>query len=147
MTAHHLAQLNIAKMKYAMDTPEMGEFVANLENINSLADGSAGFIWRLQTDEGDATAIDFFGADVLVNMSVWREVDSLHQFVYRSAHKQILARRKEWFEPMLESYSVLWWIPVGSIPTIEQAGGRLESLQTRGPNSQAFTFKQLFGPD
>ena len=146
MTKHHLAQLNIAKLKYAIDDPALSEFVDNLEIINALADESSGFVWRLQTEEGDATDIDFFGPDYLVNMSVWEDVDCLRQFVYRSAHNKILARRREWFDHMLEAYQVLWWIPADTIPTLEQAAARLESLQTTGPGSMAFIFKKIFDP-
>ena len=146
MIDYHLAQLNIAKMKFDIDSPELADFVARLEDVNALADASPGFVWRLQTDTGDATAIDFFGTDTLVNMSVWQNIESLHDYVYRSNHKEVLARRKEWFERMQEAYSVLWWIPAGSIPTLEEAAQRLEQLQNRGPSATAFTFKQMFPP-
>lgn len=144
MSAYHLAQLNIAKMKYAIDSPEMAEFVARLEDVNALADESPGFVWRLQTEQGDATAIDYFGADTLVNMSLWQNIESLHNYVYRSAHNEVMAQRKLWFERMPEVYSVLWWVPPGSIPTIEQAAERLDNLRKQGPTVRAFTFKQIF---
>ena len=144
MSAFHLAQLNIAKMKFAIDSPELADFVARLEDINALADDSPGFVWRLQTEEGDATAIDDFGPDYLVNMSVWETVDSLHDYVYRTAHTEVMALRKQWFDRMEEAYSVLWWIPARTIPTVEQAGERLQSLRKKGPTTEAFTFKQIF---
>jgi hypothetical protein len=144
VTEFHLAQLNIAKMKFAMDAPELADFVARLEDINALADESPGFVWRLQTDEGDATAIDYFGPDYLVNMSVWADVDSLYRYVYRSAHNEVMAQRKLWFDRMLEVYSVLWWIPAGTVPTIAQADERLQRLRQNGPTAEAFTFKQIF---
>jgi len=144
VSAYHLAQLNIAKMKYAIDSPEMAEFVARLEDVNALADESPGFVWRLQTEQGDATAIDYFGADTLVNMSLWQDIESLYSYVYRSAHNEVMAQRKLWFERMLEVYSVLWWVPSGSIPTIEQAAERLDNLRKQGPTVRAFTFKQVF---
>jgi hypothetical protein len=143
---HHLAQLNVAKMKYAIDDPRMAEFVARLDDINALADAAPGFVWRLQTDDGDATAIDYFGSGYLVNMSVWRDVESLRDYAFRSAHRTVLARRREWFDQMAEVYSVLWWIPAGAIPTLEEAAGRLAILRERGPGAQAFSFKQLFDP-
>jgi hypothetical protein len=133
-------------MKYSADSPELADFVDNLERINELAEQSAGFVWRLQTDEGDATEIDFFGANMLVNMSVWTDVGSLHKFVFRSAHTHIMARRKEWFNRLSETYSVLWWIPAGRVPDLEEARDRLECLQSNGPTPRAFTFKQTFDP-
>ncbi|MGB5329674.1 MAG: DUF3291 domain-containing protein [Gammaproteobacteria bacterium] len=144
MSAYHLAQLNIAKMKFAIDAPELADFVARLEDINALADESPGFVWRLQTEDGDATAIDHFGPDSLVNMSVWTDVESLHNYVYRSAHNEVMALRKQWFDRMLEVYSVLWWIPAGTVPTIAQADERLQCLRQKGPTAEAFTFKQIF---
>ena len=139
-----LAQLNVAKMKYAFDDPRMQEFIDRLEDINALADHAPGFVWRLQTDEGDATAIDFFGVDTLVNMSVWEDMESLHGYVYRSAHNEVMAQRKLWFDRVEAAYSVLWWVPAGHIPTIEEAAERLDLLRERGPSARAFTFKQSF---
>jgi len=147
VSAHQLAQLNIAKMKYGFEDPELADFVAALDHINALADESPGFVWRLQTDEGDATAIDFFGPDYLVNMSVWQDVESLRDYAFRSAHKNVLARRNEWFDRMDEAYAVLWWVPAGTIPTLEDASARLDSLRRLGPTARAFTFKQLFDPE
>jgi hypothetical protein len=144
MIKHHIAQLNIAKMKYSIDSPEFSGFVDKLNEVNALADKSPGFIWRLQTEQGDATGIDFFGADMLVNMSVWESIETLHSYVYRSMHNKVLAQRKQWFEPMQQAYSVLWWTPAGAIPTIEDAGERLDELRRTGPNPNAFTFKQVF---
>ena len=146
MSRYHLAQLNIAKMKFGIDTPEMSDFVARLDDINALADAAPGFVWRLQTDDGDAVGIDYFGTDALVNMSVWKDIDSLHRYVYRSAHNEVMALRKQWFDRMIESYSVLWWIAEGHIPPLDEASERLECLRRQGPSATAFTFKQVFDP-
>ncbi|MCP4335987.1 MAG: DUF3291 domain-containing protein [Gammaproteobacteria bacterium] len=142
-----IAQLNVARLKFEFDDPRMQEFIDRLEDINALADRAPGFVWRLQTDEGDATAIDFFGADTLVNMSVWEDLESLHGYVYRSAHNEVMARRKLWFDRVESAYSVLWWVPAGHIPTIEEAAERLDLLREQGPSARAFTFKQSFPVD
>lgn len=147
MASYQLAQLNIARMKFPIDDPRMAEFVAQLEDVNALADRAPGFVWRLQTEDGDATAVDFFGPDLLVNMSVWQDVESLRDYAFRSAHKAVLSRRAEWFDKMQEAYSVMWWIPSGSLPTLEEAAERLQILRQQGPSARAFTFKNLFGPD
>ena len=144
MNKFQLAQLNIAKMKYPIDSPELRDFVDNLDNINALADDSPGFIWRLQTDEGDATGIDFFGDDTLVNMSIWKDVESLHSYVYRSAHNKIMSRRKEWFHRVDKAYTVLWWIVAGTIPSLEEARDKLELLILQGPTTEAFSIKHAF---
>ena len=146
MSRYQLAQLNIAQMKFAIDHPGMSDFVARLDHINALADAAPGFVWRLQTDDGDATGIDYFGADTLVNMSVWKDIESLHGYVYRSAHTEVMALRKQWFERMIESYSVLWWIAEGQLPALEEASERLECLREQGPSARAFNFKQAFDP-
>ena len=146
MAEYHLAQLNIARMKFPLDAPEMAGFVERLEDINALADRAPGFVWRLQTEDGDATAIDDFGADYLVNMSVWRDLESLRDFAFRSAHREVLAQRHDWFDVMDEACSVLWWIDAGSIPTLDEAGARLDTLRRDGPTPRAFTFGRTFGP-
>ena len=144
MTNKNLAQLNIAKLAAPLESPQLKDFVDNLERINLLAEASPGFVWRLQTVDGDATSIDYFGSEYIVNMSVWQDVESLHNFVYRTAHAPIMARRKEWFDRMSEAYQVLWWIPVGHEPTVEEADERLTHLRENGPTEFAFTFKKQF---
>lgn len=147
MADYNLAQLNIAQLKFPLETPEMADFVARLEDINALADSAPGFVWRLQTDDGDATGIDFFGADVLVNLSLWRDLDALRDFAFRSAHRELLARRREWFETLDQAYAVLWWLPAGRLPILQEAAERLEWLRRDGPGPRAFTFGKSFPPD
>ena len=147
MPEYQLAQLNLAKMKFPLDDPRMREFVERLEAINALADNAPGFVWRLQSEDGDATAIDFFGADTLVNMSVWQDIDSLRDYAFRSAHKDVLGRRHQWFERVRQPCSVLWWIKAGRHPTLKQAAARLERLRRDGPGPQAFTFKHTCAPE
>jgi len=148
MSRYELAQLNIAVMKEPLESPGMADFVANLERINALAEASGGFVWRLQTQEGDATALRPMGENTLVNMSVWQDVASLSTFVYRSAHVEIMRRRAEWFERMKDAYVVLWWVPKGHRPSMEEASAKLARLRTMGPTPEAFTFRQAFAaPD
>ena len=146
MAAYELAQLNIAIMKEPLDSPVMAEFVGNLERINALAETSPGFVWRLQTEEGDASALRPLGDETLVNMSVWRDMESLHQYVYQSAHVEIMRRRKEWFSRMREAYAVLWWVREGHRPSLAEAIGKLEQLRAGGPTPAAFTFRHAFPP-
>jgi hypothetical protein len=146
MSAYELAQLNIAVMKEPLESPGMADFVANLDRINALAETSPGYVWRLQSDEGDATAFRPLGDMTLVNMSVWKDVESLNRYVYRSAHAEIMRRRQEWFEKMKEAFVVLWWIPAGHRPGIEEAIAKLEHLRAHGPTVDAFTFRKAFPP-
>ncbi len=124
----------------------MAEFVANLDRVNALAEHSPGFVWRLKDDAGNAAAMRPIGPDRLVNMSVWQDIDALRAFVFKSGHVEIMRRRAEWFERMIEAYLVLWWVPAGHLPSIEEAMARLERLREQGPTAHAFTFRTTFAP-
>jgi len=147
MSAYELAQLNIGIIRGPMDSPVMAEFAANLARINALADAASGFVWRLQTEAGDATAVrPFDDPNMLLNMSVWRDLESLRQYVYASAHVEIMRRRREWFARMDEAYLVLWWVPRGHRPSIAEALARLAALRARGAHPEAFTFGAHYPP-
>jgi len=143
----HLAQVNIARARAPLDHPQLADFVELLEPINAIADESRGFVWRLQTDDGNATSLRIFDDDeTLVNMSVWTDVESLRRFVYQSRHLEVLKRRTEWFHPSTEIYLALWWIPAGSIPTVADAEQRITHLRAHGPTPYAFTFSSVYEP-
>ena len=143
----HVAQVNIALPIEPLDSPTLAGFVALLEPVNALADSAPGFVWRLQTDEGDATAIRAFGDDrLIVNMSVWESIESLWAYVYDGGHLAAMRRRREWFTRMAESHLVLWWVRAGELPTVADAEERLDRLHAEGPTPYAFTFKRRFGP-
>ncbi len=144
MSGFELAQVNIANLVAPLDSAELTGFVANLESINELADCALGFVWRLQTEEGDATGITDFGSEFIVNMSVWKDIKSLHDFVYRSGHIKVMSRKKEWFNRMENAYSVLWWVETGHRPTVVEAKEKLKLLRDEGPGLAAFTFKNAF---
>lgn len=148
MSSYQLAQLNIARLSAPIDSPQLADFVAGLDRINALADRSPGFVWRMQSEEGDAVARDRFGADVVANLSVWEGIEPLRNFVYRSAHAEVMRRRREWFQRMREAYMVLWWMPSGRLPTVAEADRRLRRLREHGPSREAFMFKSPFpAPD
>jgi len=144
---HHLAQLNIGRTVAPLDTPQLADFMAWLDAINAIADTSPGFVWRLQGESGNNTDLKV-GDDPLfiVNMSVWDSLEALHAFTYRSDHKAVFARRYEWFERADGPSMVLWWVPAGSTPTVDDALARLNLLAERGPTADAFTFKTVFPP-
>jgi hypothetical protein len=142
---YHIAQLNIGKFRFPTTDPRMAGFMNQLKPINALADNTPGFVWRLQDESGDATAIRPFPDDmVAVNFSVWENLDALFNYVYYSDHAKVLRERKQWFEHMTEHYMVMWWIPAGHTPTLIEAKERLEALRRDGPTPFAFTFKQRF---
>jgi hypothetical protein len=120
--------------------------MALLDPVNAIADRAPGFVWRLQTEEGNATSIPVLGDDrLIVNMSVWESIDELVDFVYRSDHVAVIRRRREWFE-RIRLYFALWWVPAGHLPTVTEAEERLEHLRAHGPTAHAFTFRRRFPP-
>lgn len=145
MSKYHIAQFNIARMLAPIDDPFMTKFVGQLAPINALADASPGFVWRLQTKEGDATSLKVFDDEmIIVNMSVWEDVETLREFAYKSAHAGVMRNRKQWFEKFEGLYMVLWWVPAGHIPTPDEGRERLEFLRANGDSPYAFSFKNVF---
>jgi len=142
-----VAQLNIGLPVAPLTEPALAGFVEALEPVNALADAAPGFVWRLQTAAGDATAIRPYDDDrLLVNMSAWTSVEALAAFVYSGPHRAIMARRREFFVPLREAFQVLWW--TADVPTVEEAVARLEHLRAHGPTPRAFTFRTPFpSPD
>ena len=141
----HLAQVNIAQLLAPLDDPQLAGFVARLDEINALADGSDGFVWRLQTEAGDATSLRVFDDDrLLVNLSAWRSVEALQQYVYRTVHAELIRQRAAWFERLGRPHYALWWIPAGTLPTVDEAKQRLAHLDAHGPSPQAFQFHKRY---
>lgn len=142
---YHLAQYNIARLVAPLDSPQLADFMAALDPLNKLADESPGFVWRHQTAEGNSTSIRVRGDPmIIINFSVWEDVESLFEYAYHSAHVEIFRRRREFFEEHLQPYAVLWWVPEGHEPTVEEAEERLACLEANGPSEGAFTFKKRF---
>lgn len=139
--SYHLAQINIGQLRAPLTDPLIKEFVDNLDPINALAEQSPGFIWRLQTEEGDATALRPYENElIIVNMSVWEDVEALKAYVYKSNHVDFVRRRKEWFEKM-ELFFCMWWIPAGHIPTVDEGKAKLAQLTAEGESDAVFTFR------
>lgn len=143
----HLAQFNVAKMKYPLDDPRMEGFVGRLDPVNRLADDSPGFVWRHQTEAGDSTAVRLYDdPNVIINFSVWESLEQLKSFTYKLPdHKDLIRQRRAWFDPVPDlPVIVMWWIPAGTIPTLEEACERQEHLQANGPTEKAFPFRTPF---
>ncbi|MEP6768948.1 MAG: DUF3291 domain-containing protein [Acidobacteriota bacterium] len=148
MSSLHLAQVNIARMRAPLEDVVMSGFVARLDEINALADRSLGFVWRLQTPEGNATYLRPYDDDrILFNLSVWKSVEDLKNYTYRTVHAEMLRDRREWFEKFDSPAVALWWIPGGHVPSVDEAKKRLDHLRENGPAPFAFTFRVLFPPD
>ena len=141
----HLAQANIARAVAPMDDPAMADFMAQLDTINALAERSPGFVWRLKSDSGNATDIPVTDDPLeILNMSVWESADALFDYVYRTAHTPVMARRREWFEKPTRPHLVLWWVEAGHRPDVAEAVEKLDVLAKKGPTPDAFTFKHRF---
>jgi heme-degrading monooxygenase HmoA len=147
-----LAQVNIARMREPLDSPLLAGFVAALDPVNALADAAPGFVWRMQTEDGNATAVRAFewdqagSAGVLVNMSVWESVETLAAYVYSDAHREVMRQRRSWFERMATAHTALWWVPRGPTPTTGEAEERVIHLRVYGPTVHAFTLREHFPP-
>ncbi len=145
---HHLAEVNIARLKSPLDSPDMREFVDNLQRINELAEQSPGFVWRLKDEAGDATSIVRpFGEDYIVNLSLWEDLESLRLFTYKSDHAPFIRRRKDWVADMNAAHLCLWHVDKGEIPTLQDARIRLEHFDQNGPTPFSFSFAKAFSAE
>jgi heme-degrading monooxygenase HmoA len=143
--SYHLAQVNIAYMRAPLSDPIMAEFVAQLHTVNAAADASPGFVWRLQTEQGNATEIRAYEDErILFNLSVWQSLEALKAYVYRSQHGAAMRDRRKWFEPNDQPTMALWWIPAGQIPSVAEAKARLDYLRQHGSTPHAFLFNHVF---
>jgi uncharacterized protein DUF3291 len=143
--SEHLAQFNIARIKYPLDDPRIREFVANVKRVNGLADKMDGFVWRLKDDSGHAMNMTVYGdAAILPNLTVWESADALERFVFKTVHGRFFDRRTEWFEQP-EPTLVMWWVPQGHRPSLDEAVARLDHLKAHGPSDDAFGWESLPG--
>src|SRR5688572_31930679 len=146
-SAWHLAQVNIARALAPLDSPVMAGFVARIAEINTLAEGSPGYVWRFQDDTGNALYTrPYDDPNMLFNLSVWETPEHLKAYVYRSHHVELMRQRQQWFEHSDAAILALWWVPAGTLPTVDEAKARLEYLRQHGPSAHAFGFREIFPP-
>jgi hypothetical protein len=135
----HLAELNVGRVRYPLDHPRMAGFVDNLDLINEIAERSKGFVWRLKDESGNATNIrGFDDRQMILNVSVWEDIEALEGFVWQTVHKRFYGRRHEWFDPLQGPYFVMWWVKPGHRPDVAEALARLDYLKTHGSSEHAF---------
>ncbi|MBJ6369827.1 DUF3291 domain-containing protein [Snuella sedimenti] len=144
MNKFHLAQVNIAKKLAPLEDPIMKDFVNNIDKINAVAEASKGFVWRLKDEDKAITSNVFKDDSLLINMSVWNDVESLFEYTYNSLHVAVFKRRKEWFSKLKMKHMAFWYIPIGHEPTLTEAKIRLDYLKTHGETPYAFTFKKTY---
>lgn len=139
----HLAQFNIARIRYPLDDPRMADFVGNVARVNALADGIEGFVWRLADASGNAMSMQVYDDPrVLPNLTVWENVEALERFVWKTVHSRFFGRRAEWFEH-IETPLVLWHIEAGHRPSMAEGVERLEHLKENGPSDYAFGWSDM----
>ncbi len=143
---YQLAHINVARFRRPADDPANADFMAMLGQVNAGADASPGFVWRLIDEEADPADLQVFGDPaLLVNLSVWADVESLRDFTYgNELHRDMIRQRAAWFE-RLEVFLALWWVPAGHRPSVAEGKARLDILRARGPSDEAFTFLRIFG--
>lgn len=146
MAQYQIAEINVARMLGVnINDGVMKEFVDNLNTINSLAERSEGFVWRLKDDTNNATNMNPFNDEqIIINVSVWQSIELLENFIYKTFHTDFLKRRKEWFQTFGKAYTAMWWIPEGQFPTIEEAIEKLDYLQNNGASEIVFDFKKKY---
>ena len=147
MKNYHLAQVNIAKQLAPMDDPIMQDFVNNLDKINAIADLADGFVWRLQDEDKELGAKVFQDDALLINMSVWENLESLFNYTYNSGHIEVFKRKKEWFSKMKMMHMAFWYVPEGYEPTFQDAKDRLDYLNKHGDTPFAFSFRSKFSAE
>lgn len=140
----HLAEINIARLAWPIDDPRIAGFVDRLDAVNAIADRSPGFVWRLQTETGNALDVEAFDDPmVIVNMSVWETPEHLENFVWNTVHKQVYRRKAEWFNALAGHHFAMWWIEEGHVPTPAEARDKLDCLDRRGDTDEAFGWAHL----
>jgi uncharacterized protein DUF3291 len=144
-SARHLAEFNIARIKYPLDDPRIREFVHNADRVNKLADKMDGFIWPLKDESGHAMDMTVYGVRaILPNLTVWESAEALERFVFKTVHGRFFERRETWFEQP-EPTLVMWWMSAGHRPTLEEGVPRLDRLKAHGPSEHAFGWDSLPG--
>ena len=148
MGNYHIAEINIARMKGVnIDDPVMKEFVDNLNSVNTLAENSKGFVWRLKADDNNATSLNPYNDEqVIINVSVWKTIEDLEHFMYKTFHTDFLKRRKEWFHTYGKVHTAMWWVKAGHTPAIEECIEKLHHLQVYGHSTFVFDFKNKYAP-
>ena len=144
---HHLAQLNVGRLVAETGDPRVAEFMGALDRINGLGKRMPGFVWIMEGAEGQGNTETKVDGDprYVANLTVWEDGASLDRFVFGTVHRQFYERGAEWFEVMTDRHLVMWWVPEGHRPSLDEALDRLETLRTEGESDRAFGWSRLPG--
>ena len=146
MADYQLAEINIARIKgVTINDPIMKEFVDNLDNVNEIAEKSEGFVWRLKEEDNNATNLNPYNDEqIIVNYSIWDNIETLEHYMYKTFHSEFLKRRKEWFQAFGQVSTAMWWVKKGEIPDLTEAIEKLDYLQKNGPSEIVFNFRKKY---
>ncbi len=143
----HLAELNIGRLLAPTDDPRVKEFMDNLDRINGLGKRMPGFVWMMEGsgEPGTGNTEAKIGGDpqFVSNLTVWEDVESLERFVWGTIHRKFYERREEWFEVLGQMHFVMWRVPAGHQPTLDEGLARLELLKQNGDSDEAFGWNWL----
>ena len=143
----HLAELNVARLIADKDDPRVKDFMDGLDLVNGLAKRMPGFVWMMESSAapkpGQEESMIEGDPRFLPNISVWEDVQSLEKFVWGTIHKKFYERRAEWFELLDQMHFVMWWVPVGYEPSLDEALAKLKHLDTHGDSEEAFGWTWL----
>ena len=143
-----LAQVNVARLRGPLDSPEMSGLRNGLSDVFWLAEKDPGFVWRHPPgDDGPLILRELDGLEVVVTLSVWTDFAALQRYVYRTAHGLFMQRRQRWFEPVGGFTTAMWWVPEDERPSVDEGLARLRLLRELGPSPQAFSLRRQFDPD
>ena len=145
----HLAQVNIGRLVAPLGDPAIEAFTKNLSRVNEQGRAMPGFVWLLEVEDPELGATDVAwpgDPEMVVNLTVWESVGALRAFAFTGEHRTLLARRKEFFQRLPEAVTTLWWIPAGTVPTVQEAHDRLAHFRRHGATPHAFSFQRLFAP-
>ena len=144
---HQLAELNVGRLLAPTDDPRVAEFMGALDRINGLGKRMPGFVWMMEGsgEPGRGNTETAVGGDpqTVSNLTVWEDVATLEAFVWNTVHRAFYERRAEWFAVLGKMHFVMWWVPAGHKPTLEEGLARLAALQANGNSDQAFGWSYL----
>ena len=147
MTGQHLAQLNIGRLVAEPGDPRVAAFMAALDAVNGIGKRSPGFVWMMEGSgaPGTGNTETRIGGDpcFVSNLTVWEDVASLERFVFTTVHKRFYDRRAAWFELLGRPHFVMWWVPAGHRPTLDEGLERLRHLEDHGNTDRAFGWSHL----
>ena len=147
---YRLAQINFARLRVPLSNPKMVNFRALLQAVNSLAEASPGFVWRMDEESaaasGDRARPQQAPGTTLVNLSVWNSVGALQKYANLGTDGGVMGARQSFFKRFEGRWIVLWWVHDGHFPEVAEGWTRLQHLRRHGETPYAFNLVRSFPP-